>query len=332
MDVPAALRQCSARQQGLATTADLRSVAVTRSTLSRALARGEVVRVHRGVYAGSALPDWPRYVVGPEAADRGYVQHVRAALLALGEDATAAGLTAACLRGWGLLREPQRTVEVVVPMGRRRRQRLSHVRSLQRNRPRREALLVVPDQSPLWVTDAETTVVDGVRHLKLKEAVVLVDSALRSGQVTLDGLRDAARRLRGHRHAGRLRRALQLCDPESGSVLESALRVEMVEGGLVGFTTQQVARDAAGRYLLRVDFCFEEQRLVIEADGSRWHPDPQRDRVLDNRLVAAGWRVLRFTWSEVVHDPAGVLVLVRAALASGSNHVQLGLPGGLRAA
>jgi very-short-patch-repair endonuclease len=64
--------------------------------------------------------------------------------------------------------------------------------------------------------------------------------------------------------------------------------------------------------------------VVVETDGSRWHPDPVRDQGLDNRLAAAGWRVLRFTWAQVVHDPAAVLALIRAALtAAGSERCHL---------
>lgn len=323
MDVPSALHQCSHRRQGLATAADLRAAGVTRSTLSRARARGEVVRIHRGVYARSGLPDWPQFLVDQDGVTLLFVQRVRAALLALGDGATAAGTTAACLRGWGLLNEPQRALDVVVPMGRRKRPRMAGVRAVQRARAGRQALLVHEDLAPLWVTDAVTTVLDCIRGMTLKEAVVVCDSAIRSGQVALEELTGAARRLRGSRHATRVRRALRLCDPECGSVLESVLRVELVEGGVTGFSTQRVVLDNRGRYVLRVDFCFEQQRLVVEADGARWHPDPGRDRVLDNRLVAAGWRVLRFTWAEVVHDPASVLALIRDAIESGSNHVQV---------
>ena len=63
---------------------------------------------------------------------------------------------------------------------------------------------------------------------------------------------------------------------------------------------------------------------MVEADGSRWHPDPARDQGLDNRLGAAGWRVLRFTWAQVVHDPAAVLALLRDALSAGSESAQVG--------
>lgn len=331
VDVAAALARCSREQQGLATTADLRAVGVTRSTLSRACALGQVVRVHRDVYAATALPAWPRFLVDQHGPTASFTQRVRAALLALGHEATASGTTAACLRGWGLLHEPVHEIQVVVPMGRRRRDRLAGVRALQRRRVSRQAW-AVHGEGVLWVTDAVTTVVDCVRRLKQKEAVVLCDSALRSGQVTLAQLRLAARRLSGVSSAARVRRVLDLCDPESGSVLESVLRMELVEAGVAGFATQRVVRDAAGRYVLRGDLCFEGERLVVEADGARCHPDPERDRKLDNRLAAAGWRVLRFTWSEVVHDPRSVVATVRAAPSAGSNLVHLAAGGSAQAA
>lgn len=153
---------------------------------------------------------------------------------------------------------------------------------------------------------------------------MVCDSALRSGQVTLRELETAAARLRGVREARRVRRALASCDPRSGSVLESVLRVRMAGEGIGGFATQQVVRDASGRCILRSDFCFAGQRLLVESDRSRWHPDPARDQGRDNRLAAAGWRVLRFSWAQVVHDPSTVLALVRAALGAGSQDCHLG--------
>ena len=66
---------------------------------------------------------------------------------------------------------------------------------------------------------------------------------------------------------------------------------------------------------MRVDFCFEDAGLVVEVDGAKWHQDVGRDRARDNALAVLGWRVLRFAWVEVVHEPAGVLAQVVEALA-----------------
>ena len=78
---------------------------------------------------------------------------------------------------------------------------------------------------------------------------------------------------------------------------------------------------------MRVDFCFEGARLVVEVDGARWHRAARRDQDRDNQLAAAGWRVLRFSWHEVVREPDEVLRTLRAAL-GGCGAVQ---SGGLRA-
>ena len=321
MDVREALIRCGRSRQGLATPELLRAEGVTRSALSRARAHGTVLRVHRGVYSAGPLEPWPLFSVSHDGVAPELVRHVRAAVLALGDSATVAARTAACLRGWGLLLEPQGVVDVVVPRG-RHTVRLAGVRALQRRRVQREHWQI-DGGAPMWITTAAATVLDCCRLLPHEQAVVMCDSALRSGQVTVAQLREAAARLRGVREARRVRRVLDDCDPEAGSVLESVLRVRMTAAGITGFATQQVVRDVAGRYVLRVDFCFAAQRLVVECDGVRWHQDPARDQSLDNRLAAAGWRVLRFSWGQIANDPAAVLTLLTAALTAGSGHAQV---------
>lgn len=58
-----------------------------------------------------------------------------------------------------------------------------------------------------------------------------------------------------------------------------------------------------GRF--RADFAFLEQRLVVEVDGHEFHHtkkqrenDANRDRI----LTLLGWRVIRFTGSEIYRD------------------------------
>lgn len=89
------------------------------------------------------------------------------------------------------------------------------------------------------MTTAVATVLDCCRLLPHEEAVVVGDSALRSRQVTLAQLQAAAARLAGVRGARRVRWALEACDPEAGSVLESVLRMRMTGDGIDGFATQQ---------------------------------------------------------------------------------------------
>ncbi len=297
----------------VSTWRELRAAGATRSQITRAVAAGRVVRVLPGVYAAQPLPAWPVHLVRDERPVPEHVLHVRAVLLALGPRACAAGVTAAAVRGWGLLHEPVGTVHALVPHG---RTRVELPRASVR-RARRLAVEVVrpcADVGPLQVQPALDTVLEGLGRLPLLDAVVLLDSALRSGAVQLDEVCGAAASLRGG-PAGRARQALRLCDTDAGSVLESAARVRMLLAGIPGFETQVVVRDANGRHLLRSDFCFAAARLLVEVDGSRFH-EARRDQAVDNALVAAGWRVLRFSWAEVVHDPDRFVALVEAALAA----------------
>jgi very-short-patch-repair endonuclease len=48
-----------------------------------------------------------------------------------------------------------------------------------------------------------------------------------------------------------------------------------------------------------IDLLLPAHRLIIEADGRRWHTrvqDFDKDRWRDNEAVAHGYRVLHFTW------------------------------------
>lgn len=313
MDVLATLERIDLSRLGLVTVQQLLRAGITRPAVSQAVREGLVLHLGAGVYGSAPLPDPPRFVVTHAGPAPAYVIRVLAALYALGETATASGRTAAALRGWGMFVEPARTVEVSVPHGRGRASG-AQVRLRQRRRLARERWEPGPGAQGIWVTTALQTVLDCCLALPLLEAVVVLDSALRAKAVTVEEVNRAAGRLAGHRDAARARRVLLLCDPASGSVLESVLRVRMVLAGITSFASQYDIAGRRGQPVLRVDFCAEEVRLLIETDGARWHPDPPRDQARDNTLAARGWRVQRFTWSQVVHEPELVLELIREAL------------------
>ncbi len=158
--------------------------------------------------------------------------------------------------------------------------------------------------------------------------MVLCDSALRSGLVTRPRLEEAAGPLRGLPGAKQLRAVIAASDASSGSVLETLFRLQVVAAGITGFRAQMVVRDMPAGHVIRADFCFPERRLVVEVDGAAWHQEPVLDRRRDNRLAAAGWRVLRFGWADVVHDGHSVVALVKAALAPAAGLTGPGLVGG----
>jgi very-short-patch-repair endonuclease len=165
------------------------------------------------------------------------------------------------------------------------------------------------------------TVADCAFTRPLHEAVVVADSALRTCRVSLQELERVTEAAAQHPQGRRLRHVLDLVDPASGSVLESLCRLLLVQHGLRP-ESQVTLADRLGRTIGRVDFLFRNERLVVECDGRRWH-DPsdarERDRVRDNELERAGWRLVRVTWHDVVHRPDYVMQLVQDCLAPWPN-------------
>ena len=67
-----------------------------------------------------------------------------------------------------------------------------------------------------------------------------------------------------------------------------------------------------------VDFLWRAQLLVVEVDGRQFHAHPaafERDRRRDQTMLAAGYRVLRVTWRQLVEEPIALAVRIGQALA-----------------
>lgn len=80
---------------------------------------------------------------------------------------------------------------------------------------------------------------------------------------------------------------------------------------------RQVVIDPVGR----VDFIVGE-RLVVEVDGAEYHTDPaqfEEDRRRDARLSVLGFRVLRFSYNQVMYSWAEVESAVLAAVFRGDH-------------
>ena len=57
--------------------------------------------------------------------------------------------------------------------------------------------------------------------------------------------------------------------------------------------------------------------LIVELDSVRFHHNIEsfvNDRRRSNRLTAAGWTVLSFTWRDFVDDPRSLVALVKSQL------------------
>jgi very-short-patch-repair endonuclease len=302
---------CSAARQGIASREQLSAKGITRGLLARALRTGDLVRLRRGVYGLGPLPIRGRHLLSDGTVDLAYLAEVRAVLLSL--NAVADLRTAALFWGMDMLVEPA-VIECRVPRS-KRRVSLRGV-SARSSEATSSIDLGIRKLDPVPVTTATDTVLDCALSRPLLEAVVIADSALRVGCVTVD---DLVKAVAGRKGPGRTRllRLVELIDPESGSVLESMLRYLLVTNGLTPQPQFRVRSRDGKREIGRFDFCFEAARLIIECDGRRWH-DPEdvrrKDRHKDNELARLGWRVLRFDWNEVRHSEGYVLAAVRDCL------------------
>jgi very-short-patch-repair endonuclease len=86
----------------------------------------------------------------------------------------------------------------------------------------------------------------------------------------------------------------------------------MIEGRVTGWVEQHVVPGARAR----ADFAFLAQRVVVEAEGYAFHAGVREftnDCARYNRIVAAGWTVVRVTWRDL-DDPEQLCTLLRTVL------------------
>ena len=65
------------------------------------------------------------------------------------------------------------------------------------------------------------------------------------------------------------------------------------------------------------DFLWRDQRLIAEVDGNESHGTRRAfedDRRRDQRLMLAGYRVVRFTYRQVTENPAATTATIRGLL------------------
>ncbi len=127
---------------------------------------------------------------------------------------------------------------------------------------------------------------------------VLTESELQACDMSL-----ARRGRRGVQHR-RSRLGLLLTGEDADlSALERRFLINYQAAGLPSITSQFRPPWFDGLKGV-VDFGLEGWRVIIEVDGRAWHSSiaaREQDARRDRRAVRHGWRVLRFTWDEVVH-------------------------------
>lgn len=167
------------------------------------------------------------------------------------------------------------------------------------------------------ITTRERTVVDCLRLLDEVSAAELLDHALQLEWITVSELSARSRDLVGRKGAPRLVRAMSRAASGGHSDAERRLHALLRSAGIRGWRANvpidgQLGLTAVG------DVVFRAARLVVEIDGYAYHTSPERfraDRHRQNRLVAHGWTVLRFTWRDLRERPDYVVATIMTTLA-----------------
>lgn len=290
-----ALLELASRQHGLVEWTQAVALGFDDKAIGWRVRTGRLARVHPAVYRVAGAPvTWE--------------QTLLAACLAAGPDAAVSHRSAA--HEWELAEFPG-IVEIVTP--RAQWPRLHNVRVHRSNdlRPWHVTL-----RRGLPMTKPLRTLVDlgqVARHA--------VPDALELGLATrLFSLKAADAALdefgrRGRTGVGIFRRAVDdrvLGDGIPDGLLEPRMARLLRNAGLPMPVFQHVL--APG---IRVDFAYVEHRIVIEVDGYATRRTAKAfaaDLERQNRLVALGWTVLRFTWWQVVKQPEKVAETILVTL------------------
>jgi very-short-patch-repair endonuclease len=244
--------------------------------------------MHRGVYR-----------IGPLTS---VLAEPFAAVLASGPTAVLSHHAAAALHG--IAKPWPGPVDVTVTAGHRRPSGVSLHRSPLAPEERTQC-----DGIPL--TTAARTLVDVAPAWSRRELERGVEQAVILGLTTEAELYATAEgRKRG---AARLR--CVLTDFATPSLTRSEAERRLIELIRKAQLPHPIANAGIGRY--EVDLLWPGQQLVVEVDGFAFHSSRQafeRDRARDAALQVAGYRVIRFTWRQIVREPYAVAATLAAVL------------------
>jgi very-short-patch-repair endonuclease len=288
------------RQGHVITVDQCRECGASRGSIDAKVRSGAWVRAAAGVYR-------------PAEADGGWEQSLWVAHLVAGPESIVSHEAAAELHG--LRKVFRNLVTVTVPTGADPRAPGA----------RFTASLAVPAAHRgvirgLPVTTPARTITDlaGRSTVSAARLEAIVSAAHRDRTVSVGDITAVAAEVRrpGRRGVRKLDGVLAQWAPGKPipeSKLEEQLSVALDRGGLAG--------QAVGQYPLPgfdlvglADAAIPEAKMILEADGRRWHElvvDMVRDRARDNQAATQGWLTLRFMYGELFGDLDATATTIR---------------------
>jgi very-short-patch-repair endonuclease len=282
-------------QHGVVARSQLLALGLSTDRINHRLMTGRLQSLHRGVYAVG------HRVLTVEG-------QWMAAVLAGGNDAVLSHASAAAV--WDLRPVGAGAIHVTVPgdPGRKRRAGI---------RMHRSATLRADDTTTrreIPITTPARTLIDLATMLKGRPLEQALD---RAEQLRLVDFADLAARIEARPgRPGSPALQAMLARYTAGSTFT---RSELEERFLALCDRHRLPRPNVNTRIegKECDFVWRDARLIVEVDGYAFHRSPsafEDDRERDVVLSLAGWRVLRFTWSQVTRRPAWVARALRLAL------------------
>lgn len=293
-DVELILREVGAAQHGVALRSQLLVRGIPGSTIDSMVKTGRLCVLRRGVYQVGPLPL-------PRAAEA-------AAVLASGRTSRLSHGSAARLHELMDRAVHDLPPEVTVP--RRKRPRIEGIR-VHRMRDLRPDEVTTLHGIP--ITTPARTLLDIAETMTAREVEQALAKALRMRLVTLQEMHEMVNRHPKHRGAPLLR---QLLGSERGPAFtRSKAEDRLLEIVRAARLPEPVLNTRVLGY--EVDFLWTDSRVVVEVDGYAFHGSHASfvgDRQRDAELTAAGYRVLRFTWTDLTEGRFATVVRLAQAL------------------
>ena len=296
----------ASRQAGVISRDDLLAAGWSRSGIDRGLSNGRLVRIVGGVYRVAGSPTSRR-------------SSQVAALTACAPDGSLARRTAAEVHG--LLPVAPGPLQLVMPHHRKAPALPPGLAVVTRSRTLGPQEVVA--REGLQLTSAARTILDLAPTLDASALAELVATGLRLRVVDERELSAAVDAHPAARGRGRLRAALELLADDGRNAraeVEIAALSAIVGAGLPRPVVGLRILDHAGVFIAEVDLGYPKARLALEIDGYRWHSTPEQklaDEERQNRIILAGWSVLRFSAQVVRREPEALVAAVAEALGLG---------------
>jgi Transcriptional regulator, AbiEi antitoxin/Protein of unknown function (DUF559) len=301
----------AAGQAGVLSRAQARAAGMTDRMIARRRATGRWSLLHPGVYAiAGAPPSWRR--------------DVWASLLAAGPQAVASHETALLLHGVDDRHVPRHPLRLTMPHGTHARVAGALVHQIGDVAPHHVGAV-----DGLPVTTPARAVVDLAARVgprRLGDLVDVVTHRMTSTARVARCTAEVARR--GKPGIARLGAVLDERGPghvPPASVLEAHMFAALASGGLPE-PVRQFRLPGRGAIDGLVDAAYPDVRLILEADGRRWHArisDLRRDHQRDAEAARVGWQTLRLLHEDIVGHPDEVAATVRDVRSARSAQLSL---------